>query len=88
MLGGLWKLPNKVSPNSYKNFEKFGEVKHQYSHFKLELECFVLTFTMKPELKSNELMIDLNEIENYAFDKASLKVIEKFKALNENSLSH
>lgn len=86
MLAGLWKLPNQLNNLFYSNEKKLGRIKHQYSHFKLELECIVVNFNSSPKLDENKTFVDIGELTRFAFDKASLKVLEMFKGHYEKTL--
>ena len=65
--------------------EKFMDLKHAYSHFKITLHaywCTIESGTPKPK-SSNELKwVTLNEIDDYPFPKANKVLINKLLTLN------
>ena len=62
-----------------KIINKIGIIKHQYSHFKINMcgfKCKIVSGTPKPLASDGIKWINLNEIKNYAFPKATLKLFD------------
>ena len=58
---------------------KIGIIKHQYSHFKINMcgfKCEIKSGTPKPLASDSIKWINFNEIKNYAFPKATLKLFD------------
>ena len=62
-----------------KIIKKIGTIKHQYSHFKINMrgfKCKIKSGTLKPLASDSIKWINFNEIKNYAFPKATLKLFD------------
>jgi len=77
MLGGLWKFPDRVDNEGI----LLTQIKHTYSHFKLELNVFIQH--ERPVILNHQKWISFEEISSYAFDTASLKAIKIFLEKNK-----
>jgi len=66
--------------------EKFMDLKHAYSHFKITLHaywCTIKTGTPKPKSSTDLKWVTLEEIDDYPFPKANKVLIEKLLSLNK-----
>ena len=62
-----------------KIINEIGTIKHQYSHFKINMcgfKCTIKSGVPKPLASDGIKWINLNEIKNYAFPKATLKLFD------------
>ena len=62
-----------------KIIKTIGTIKHQYSHFKINMrgfKCKIKSGTPKPLASDSIKWINFNEIKNYAFPKATLKLFD------------
>ena len=62
-----------------KIIKKIGTIKHQYSHFKINMcgfKCKIKSGTPKPLASDSIKWINFNEIKNFAFPKATLKLFD------------
>lgn len=76
MLGGLWHFPRREArPEG----AEIAVVKHVYSHFKLELTA-ILSLADTENMKESGEWVELSDLGNYAFDKASHKVIDALRS--------
>lgn len=63
--------------------EKFLEVKHAYSHFRITLHAYLCKIdkgTPEPRTSQKIKWIDIDEIDDYPFPKANKVLVEKLKA--------
>ena len=65
-----------------KIIKTIGTIKHQYSHFKINMrgfQCKIKSGTPKPLASDSIKWINFNEIKKYAFPKATLKLFDIIK---------
>ncbi len=82
--GGLYEIPNEEISNEawqsatcrYEEAEKTMEFKHVFTHFDMHLRVFKVKEKNWPE---SLVLIPVNELKDYAFPKAVLKIIQKMK---------
>ena len=95
LLGGLWELPtvehtssnqdeiNTLIHNNYskkiKVLNKLGSTKHNYSHFKVDVDFYFCTAQEKVKTKKESKWIKINEFDKYAFSKINHKLIKMVK---------
>ena len=81
LLANLWEFPWAEDKDKLKQFEtikNIGMIKHQYSHFKLLLDFFVIKNSQEIKLSDNQKWISTNKKDKYPFHKAHSKIFELF----------
>lgn len=92
LLGGLWELPSfeyhNQNQKSFKTLlhqrfnnkikikQKIGSAKHSYSHFKVDIDLYLCTSSVKMKHTKNSEWISFNEFKNYAFSKINHKLMQ------------
>lgn len=87
MLGGLWKFPDRATKSDIEFSQSLDVVYHQYSHFKLELQSYLITLIRQPDVQQNQRWVSFKQLNTLAFDKATLKIIDMICEANENIIS-
>ena len=70
-------------------FEKFRELKHAYSHFKITLHaywCKVTNGTPEPKSSQEIRWVDLQQIDQFPFPKANKTIISALKEITEQNM--
>jgi len=70
-------------------FEKYRQLKHAYSHFKITLHAYWCRITEgdpQPRSSMELKWVTLNEIDDYPFPKANKTLIEGLQSLNDSEL--
>ena len=69
---------------SIKNPQYIGEVKHQYSHFKVHISLFLIHIDSGKELQTRQdyKWVTREELDSFAIPKANYKMLEILDKLN------
>lgn len=87
LLGGLWMFPQSPWASDVEHraairslaqsVTRKALIRHSYSHFKLELTPYHIRLESRPNTLTNGIWKPISELSTLAFDKATLKIIER-----------
>ena len=80
----LLKNEDIVKTVNYKNPKYIGEVKHQYSHFKVNISLFLIHIDSETSLETRQeyKWVTRKKLDSFALPKANYKMLEILDKLN------